>query len=119
MAAAYPTSRNDAERTIAVARVALGCASLLAVWLDPAEPARFAELTYTLHAIYVVYSAGLAVVSWLRPLGTRFPLITHLVDIVAFSIFQFLTLGPSSPFFVYFIFSLFCGAMRWGWRATL
>jgi len=119
MAAPYPISRNDAERTIALARVALGCASLLAVWLDPAEPARFAELTYTLHAIYVVYSAGLAAFSWIRPLGGRFPVITHLVDIAAFSIFQFLTLGPSSPFFVYFIFSLFCGAMRWGWRATL
>jgi signal transduction histidine kinase len=115
----YPASRTDAERTIALARVALGCASLLAVWLDPAEPARFAELTYTLHSIYVVYSIGLAIFTWIRPLGERFPLITHLVDIVAFSGFQFLTLGPSSPFFVYFIFSLFCGAMRWGWQATL
>lgn len=115
----YPTSRNDAERTIALARIALGCASLLAVWLDPADPARFAELTYTLHAIYVVYSVGLAIFTWLRPLGDRFPLITHVVDIIVFSVFQFLTLGPSSPFFVYFIFSLFCAAIRWGWHATL
>jgi signal transduction histidine kinase len=119
MAGPYHTSRNDAERTIAMARVALGCASLFAVWLDPAEPVRYAELTYTLHAIYVVYAIGLAAFTWLRPLGDRFPLITHLVDIAAFSVFQFLTLGPSSPFFVYFIFSLFCGAMRWGWHATL
>jgi signal transduction histidine kinase len=38
---------------------------------------------------------------------------------VVFSVFQYLTLGPSSPFFVYFVFSLFCGAVRWGWKGTL
>jgi signal transduction histidine kinase len=112
-------SRSDAERTIALARVALGCTSLFAVWLDPAEPARFAELTYTLHAIFVVYAVSVTALIWQRR-GTRaLPLITHVSDIVAFSIFQILTLGPSSPFFVYFIFSLFCAAIRWGWRGTL
>src|SRR5207244_3393555 len=39
--------------------------------------------------------------------------------IVLFSVFQYLTLGPSSPFFVYFIFSLFCGTLRWQWRGTI
>jgi hypothetical protein len=41
------------------------------------------------------------------------------VDIVVFSVFQYLTLGPSSPFFMYFMFSMFCGAIRWGPRGTL
>jgi len=109
-----------AERTLATARVALALSSLFAIWIDPAEPARFAQVTYSLHWVYVAYSIGLAVFTWtLWTGGNRLPFVTHAFDIVAFSIFQYLTLGPSSPFFVYFIFSLFCGAVRWGWRGTL
>jgi signal transduction histidine kinase len=115
----YLSSRTDPEQTIALARAILACASLLAVWLDPAEPLRFAELTYTLHAIYVIYAAVLAVLTRVRRAGVWLPMVTHVIDILAFSVFQLLSLGPSSPFFVYFIFSLFCAAIRWGWRATL
>ena len=43
-----------------------------------------------------------------------------MTDIAVCAVFQFLSLGPSSsPFFTYFVFSLFCGALRWGWRGTL
>jgi signal transduction histidine kinase len=115
----YPSSRTQAERTIAAGRVALAASSLFAIWMDPAEPARFAAATYGLHWVYVSYAVLLAVGIWRWPGGTRVPLVTHIVDIIAFSIFQYLTLGPSSPFFVYFVFSMFCGAVRWGWRGTL
>lgn len=111
---------SPAERTIAIARVGLALTSLLAVWIDPAEPARFAQLTYALHLVYVTYAVVLLFLSTLRWAdGSRLPIMTHAIDIVAFSVFQYLTLGPSSPFFVYFIFSMFCGAMRWGWRGTM
>src|SRR5262245_30324126 len=112
-------SRVQTERTIAFARIVLAAASLFAVWLDPAEPTRFVQLTYTLHSIYLVYAIVLAITTRHRPGPSRLPLITHIIDIIAFSVFQYLTLGPSSPFFVYFVFSLFCGALRWGWRGTL
>jgi signal transduction histidine kinase len=114
-----PSSRRNAERTIALARVALGVTSLFAIWLDPAEPARFAGLTYLLQIVYVVYALVIAALVWLRQTGATLALVSHLADIAAFSVLQFLTLGPSSPFFVYFIFSLFCAAIRWGWGATL
>ncbi len=104
---------------IAGTRIVLGASSLFAIWLDPAEPARFVAATYSAHVIYVTYAILLAAVMWNRTSLGRLPLATHLVDIVAFSFFQYLTLGPSSPLFVYFIFSLFCGALRWGWRGTL
>lgn len=118
-AVAYPSSQLQSERTIAIARVALAATSLFAVWLDPSEPRQFAGLTYLLHWIYLLYSAAMAVavISWQD--GDRVWLLPHAFDIVAFSIFQYLTLGPSSPFFVYFIFSMFCGAIRWGWRGTM
>lgn len=115
----YPSARSQAERTIAVARVALAVSSLFAIWLDPAEPTRYAQVTYALHAIYVGYALTLLAAMWRYTGGRRLPLLTHAADVVVFSVFQYLTLGPSSPFFVYFIFSLFCAAIRWGWRGTL
>jgi signal transduction histidine kinase len=115
----YLSSRDQAERTIALARVVLAMSSVFALWLDPAEPARIVEITYSLHLAYVAYSLILAGFIWTYGPGERRPFVTHATDIVVFSVFQYLTLGPSSPFFVYFIFSLFCGAIRWGWRGTL
>lgn len=117
--APYRFSRARAERTIATTRVAIAAFSLYAIWLDPAEPARFTQLTYLLHLGYITYSITLAAVMWRRASTGWLPIATHVIDIVVFSVFQYLTLGPSSPFFTYFIFSLFCGAVRWGWRGAL
>jgi signal transduction histidine kinase len=110
---------REAERTIATARVLLAISGLFAIWIEPAEPARYVEVTYTLHFIYVLYSIALAAVVWERPNPDWLPIATHAADIAVFSVFQYLTQAPSSPFFVYFIFSLFCGALRWGSRGTL
>jgi signal transduction histidine kinase len=111
--------RSQTERTIAVARIVIAGSGLVALWLDPAEPGHSVAATSTLYSIYVVYSVLLAGVVWNRPTAGRLPLLTHLVDIVLFSMFQYLTPGPTNPFLVYFIFSLFCGALRWQWRGTL
>ena len=107
------------ERTIVLARVVLAASSLFAVWLDPNEPARYVIPTYTLHSIYAVYAIVLALFTWNQATAGRWPLVTHLADIAVCAVFQVLSLGPSSsPFFTYFVFSLFCGALRWGWRGT-
>ena len=119
MSVPIQTSRNQTERVIAAARVVLAASGLFAVWLDPAEPVRYTAVTYGVHALYLAYSVCLLPLAWSGFMGVRLALLLHAVDIVLFSVFQYLTLGPSSPFFVYFIFSLFCGAMRWGWRGTL
>ena len=117
--APYRFSRARAERTISATRVAIAAFTLYALWLDPAEPERFTQLTYLLHIGYIAYSIALAAVMWNRASTGWLPITTHVIDIIAFSVFQYLTLGPSSPFFTYFIFSLFCGAVRWGWRGAL
>lgn len=116
---AYPSSRMQAERTIAAGRVALAAASLFAIWLDPAEPARFTQVNDGLHFAFVTYAVLLAVVTWRWEGGTRLPIVTHVVDIVVFSVFQYFTFAPSSPYFMYFMFSMFCGAIRWGPKGTL
>ena len=107
------------ERPIAAVRVALAATSLFAVWLDPAEPARNVVLTYNLHASYLAYALVVAAFMWRRSTSGVWPMATLVADIGAASVFQYLTTGPSSPFFVYFVFSLFCAALRWGWRSTV
>ena len=115
------TPHGRTERLVAVGRVVLASSSMLAIWLDPSQPAKYAAVTYGLMAVYVVYSVALLGLVWsahVRRVPNRFA--THAVDLVAFSLFIFLTDGPpTSPFFVYFIFSILCATLRWGWRATL
>ena len=119
-AVAY-TSRDRAERLVAASRLVLAAFTAFAIWMDPFQPAKYAELTYGLMILYVAYAVALAVVvwSWRRPLA-RLGLATHVADLVVFSLFMYLTEGPgSSPFFSYFTFALVAGAVRWGWRGAL
>jgi signal transduction histidine kinase len=114
-----PSPDGRAERTIVAARIALAGSTLFALWLDQTEPAQFTRLTYGLHMLYVLYTLALAGFVWYRPTGRGWPLVTHIIDILVFSTFHVLTHGPSSPFYAFFLFSMFCGALRWGWRGTV
>lgn len=108
------------ERLIAGGRVVLATFSLLAIWLDPSEPAQYAALTYSLLIAYVLYALIIALVMMATPGSLiRQRLITHIFDLSVFSAFIYLTEGPTSPFFLYFVFSILCGTLRWQWRGTL
>lgn len=113
-----PHSR--AERLIATGRVVLAAFSLLAVRLGPSGAASPTPWTYGLLSGYGVYAllVALLVWSWRAHLG-RLPLVTHVLDLAAFSLFMYFTGGPASPFFIYFVFSLVCATVRWQWRGTL
>jgi signal transduction histidine kinase len=119
MIAVYlPQSR--AERLIAVGRVALAGASLFAVWLDPTQPAKYANIAYALLTAYLVYAALLAALlaRTESPAGAG-KAVTQVFDLVFFTTFIYFTAGPSSPFIAYFVFSLVCGTVRWGFRGAL
>lgn len=45
--------------------------------------------------------------------------IVHAIDLLVFVAVVFLTRGPTSPFFVFFTFSLVCAALRWQSKGTL
>src|SRR5438128_2953637 len=109
-----------AERLIAAARLVLVASSLLAIWLDPHEPAEYAGLTSRLLSGYFLYALVVAALVWSWPTTPALlPRITHAFDLVAFSIFMYFTHGPTSPFFVYLVFALMCATLRWQWRGTL
>lgn len=113
-----PQSR--AERLIAIGRLVLAVASLGAIYLDPLEPARHAAFTYTLLAAYSVYA--LAILVWnvaASSTSRRALLVTHVLDLAFFGTVNSLTFGTSSPFFVFFVFSILCAMLRFGRRGTV
>jgi signal transduction histidine kinase len=109
------------ERAIATARLVFALFSLLAIGLDFDEPAKHADLTYSLLIGYASYSTVLVALVWL----TRFPAVLlrlpmHALDLAIFSILMYATESwPTSPFFAYFIFALLCGTLRWQWGGAM
>jgi len=112
--------RSRAERLIGVGRVVLAASSLVALWRDPSEPAKYATIAYALLAAYLVYALVLAALAWRAiSLTPPFGLVTHAFDLAFFSAFMYFTSGTASPFIAYFVFALVCATLRWQWRGTL
>jgi signal transduction histidine kinase len=114
----FPQSR--AERLIALGRLVLAVASFGAIYLDPLEPSRHPTLTYSLLAAYSVYSLVIAL--WTVTAATttqRWLLVSHSVDTAFFGTINYMTFGPTSPFFVFFVFSIICAMLRFGRRGTI
>ena len=112
--------QGRAERLIAVGRVVLSVSSLVAVWLDPTEPSRYALIACSLLAVYAACSLILAVLafrSYVLLLELRLP--SLVVDLAVAILVSFFTGGPASPFFVFFAFCMASGAVRWGWTGTV
>jgi signal transduction histidine kinase len=108
------------ERVIAFARVLVSAIALLAIWLDPTEPARYASFTYGLAGTYTLASIGALV--WLRRRSTfsrAEGLCAHVVDIALAASLTLLTEGPNSPFFTFFVYTLLAAAYRWGLYETI
>ena len=112
--------RIRAERLIATSRVVLAAFSLMAVWLDPYTPPIHERTTYFLLLGYLTYSLTVAAVVWLaHAVLVRLGLITHVLDLSLFSMLTYFTEGPTSPFFMYFMFSIVGATLRWHWHGAL
>jgi signal transduction histidine kinase len=112
--------RIRAERLIATSRVVLAAFSLLAVWLDPHIPTTQGQWTYPLLLGYESFALVVAAVVWLAhvPLA-RLGIVTHVLDLSLFTLLTYVTEGPTSPFFMYFMFAIVAATLRWQWRGTL
>jgi signal transduction histidine kinase len=117
-AASFQTIRR--ERLIAGCRVALSLPSLAALWLDPSEPARYARLAYGLVAAYAIFSLLLALWVWsAKATPPALPFLVHGLDLGLFCVIILVTAGPTSPFFLYFVFALAAATVRWQERGVL
>ena len=106
-------------QVIAYSRLALASFTLVAIFVDPTQPARNSDLAYLILAAYVSYAAALAVVSGAPRAYPRGALAAHALDIATSSALIVLTDGPTSPFFVFFTFVIISGALRWGARGAI
>jgi len=103
-----------------VGRAFLTVTGFVAIYLDPTEPARLRELTYAVLLAYALYSLGvLAFVHGSARLTSRHGHALHALDIVWTSALTFVSEGPVSPFFLFFLFVVLAAAYRWGFRETV
>src|SRR5205085_3663281 len=108
------------KRVLAIGRTFLTVTGLGAIYVPPTSPARLAELTYAVLFGYTVYSLiVLAFVHRATRLAPRDGEILHGIDILWTVALTFVTSGPSSPFFLFFLFIVMAAAYRWGFRETL
>ncbi len=108
------------EKDIAGALVVYSFISLIAIYIDPTEPKRFAGLAYGLLGSYVVYSYLLLVyITKAKEIGRRTQLVTHALNILWAGAIGLFTSGPNSAFFIFFVFVIFSAAYRWHLKQTL
>ena len=109
---------SRAERVIAGGRIVLAVFSLLALWLDVSE-LEDATTAFAVLITYAIYALIVFAMVWLPITLPRFlPLVTHIVDLAMFTLLVFSSDEPTSPFFVYSVFSIMCATLRWGWPGT-
>src|SRR5262245_1171570 len=108
------------ERVLAIGRAFLTVSGLIAVYVDPTSPAQLAELTYAVLFGYTLYSLiVLAFVYRATRLAPRDGEILHGIDILWTAALTFVSSGPVSPFFLFFLFVVLAAAYRWGFRETV
>jgi signal transduction histidine kinase len=111
---------RHAERLIAAGRLILALFSLLAFVLIPTEAGSHSPQIRLLAVAYVAYAGGMALLVWIqRARAPGLTALTHVVDLLLCSIFMTLTDGPTGPFFIYFVFAIVSGAIRWQRRGAL
>ena len=109
--------RNLAERVISAWRLFLAVLLTLAGIVDSSMPPELVPLVQVIAFGYLTYSIGIVVLTWTRRVTTRgVPIVTHVIDLVIFTVLMFLTDGADSPFFPYFVFAAICGMIRWHGR---
>ncbi len=116
----FYSPRIRTERLIVVGRILLAVLSLIVIWLDPYESSKYSYATHIMLSAYLGYSLLLTPLVWLSSVRVNTAgFMTHIIDIIIFTSLVYFTGGIDSPFFAYFIISIFCAALRWQEHGTL
>jgi len=112
-------SRVRLEWLIATARVVIASSGFITFAFSPFSPAGYDALDAAL-GCYVIYSLVVLGMVWAPArFAMGWDVAVHVFDLVAFSVLLLMTAGESSPFYVYFIFLVVCGTLRWQWWGAL
>jgi len=107
------------ERWLATARVSLALASLVAIWMDPAE-IRYSLWAFGLLAFYIIQGFFIMVFLRRRQESTpNFRLLVHSADVIWPGLISVFATGQSNLFFLFFVFVLAGAAYRWGLWETV
>jgi signal transduction histidine kinase len=118
--AGLPPDSRRMEQVISRARLFFAVVALIAIYLDPTEPTRYARLVFGLVVFYLFHSFGILLFFARRPNrweGSK--AVLHLVDIVWFSLITTFSNGPNSSLYVFLLFLLLVAGFQWGFRETL
>src|SRR6201998_1206856 len=111
--------RIETERILSTARVVLALTSVLAFQYNSS---RFQDpnLIDILLLLYCAHSLALMGTLWFRTKADFRPsALVHATDLLWPTVISLVTNGPSSPFFLYFVFAILGAAFRWGLRESL
>ncbi len=104
---------------IAFCRLVLASVFLLAIYIDPSQPAIMPATGYVVLGAYAAIAVILVIIAfasfWLDFILARF---VHVLDLVTFGAVVYMTEGYTSPFFTFSVFLLLSAAIRWSARET-
>jgi signal transduction histidine kinase len=107
------------ERAMATARVIVALTSMVAVHLDPTDPAKYRHYAYFVLVGYTAWSAIISAALRWRPANQHFVRLIHAGDLIWPSLLCLYTDGADSPFFTLYLFALLTAAFRWGLWETV
>lgn len=106
------------ERLVNFTRFVLALSALIIIYVDPSEPDRFVDITYTTLAFYTVYSAFVFFLSRRRRSVFRdVPL--YWIDVAWYLVLISLSSGTNSLFFFFFFFIILVASFSSGYKAGL
>ena len=112
-----PASEAEQKRTefaLAAARTILTLLSMLAIYIDPTEPAEYSHIALWMTFGWSIYSIGVMIWTRYARLPRLAPVALHVLDVIWPAAISLFTQGPNSPFFAYTVFALAAAAFRWG-----
>ena len=96
-----------------VMRIILALSAWIIIWIDPTQPDRFVQPTYTALFLYAIYSIYLYLLAR-SGRGERHLRNAHWVDIAWYSILIGLSSGTNSIFFFGYLFAALAASFTWG-----
>lgn len=106
------------ERLVNITRFVLALSALIIIILDPSEPDRLVNITYTTLALYTVYSAVVYFIGLRREsIFGSVPL--YWLDVAWYVVLISLSSGTNSLFFFFFFFAILVASFRAGYNAGM
>jgi signal transduction histidine kinase len=110
---------SNPETLINISRLVTAVFAVLAVYLDPIQPAPFLVESQVTLGLYMAFSLLLVIFPVRKALDSPLHLGIHIIDVAILGFLAFLTNELSSPFFSFSPFILLAMTLRWGLKGAV